>query len=50
MASLFLAVRDTHLFCIDRKMKLNPRRCKEMQVNFMEYPNTVIPPICIGNR
>ena len=47
---LDLAVRDTHSFCIDHKMKLNPRKCKEMLMNFMEYPNTVIPPICIGNH
>ena len=31
-------------------MKLNPQKCKEMLMNFMEYPNTVIPPICIGNH
>ena len=47
---LDLFVRDTHSFCIDHKMKLNPRRCKEMLMNFMEYPNSVIPPICIGNH
>ena len=47
---LDLAVRDTHSFCIDRKMKLNPRKCKEMLINFKEYPNTVIPPICTGNH
>ena len=41
---LDLAVRYTHSFCIDRKVKLNPL------INFMEYPNTVIPPICIGNH
>ena len=47
---LDFAVRDTHSFCIDRKVKLNPRKCKEMLINFMEYPNTVIPLTCIGNH
>ena len=31
-------------------MKLNPRKGKEMLMNFMEYLNIVIPPICIGNH
>ena len=31
-------------------MKLNPRKCNEMLINFMEYPNSVIPPVCIGNH
>ena len=47
---LDLAVRDTHSFCSDHKMRLNPLKCKEMLINFMEYPNTVIPPIYIGNH
>ena len=47
---LYLAVRDTHSFCTAHKMKLNPRKCNEMLINFMEYPNSVIPPICIGNH
>ena len=47
---LDLAVRDTHSFCIDHKMRFNRWKCKEMLMNFMEYPNTVIPPICIGNH
>jgi len=47
---LNLAVRGTHNFCIEHKMKLNPLKCKEMLINFMRYPNTVMQPICIGNH
>ena len=47
---LDLAVRDAHSFCTAHKMKLNPRNCNEMLIIFMEYPNSVIPPFCIGNH
>ena len=47
---LNLAVRDTHKFCIERKMKLNPLKCKEMLINFMKYSNHIIQAICIGNH
>ena len=47
---LILAVRDTHNFCIEHKMKLNPLKSKEMLINFMKYPNNIIQPICFGNH
>ena len=47
---LDLAARDTHRFCIEHKMKLNPKKCKEMVVNFMHNPNTVMRPIYIGSH
>ena len=43
---LNLAVRDTDNFCIERKMKLNPLKCKEMLIHFMKYPNIIIQPFC----
>ena len=47
---LNLAVRDTHNFFIEPKMKLNPLKSKEMLINFMKYPNNIIQAICIGNH
>ena len=31
-------------------MRLNPRNCKEMVVNFMGNPNTIMRPLYIGNQ
>ena len=28
-------------------MRLNPKKCKEMFVNFMGNPNTIMRPLCI---
>ena len=52
MSILNLDVRDTNIyFFIEHcKMKLNPLKCTEMLINFMEYPITVIQHICIGNH
>ena len=47
---LNLAVRDTHNFFIEPKMKLNPLKSKEMLINFMKYPNNIVQAICIGNH
>ena len=31
-------------------MRLNPNKCKEMVVNFMGNPNTILRPLYIGNQ
>ena len=31
-------------------MGLNPKKCKEMVVNFMGNPNTIMRPLYIGNQ
>ena len=43
------AATDIHQFAIDRNMRLNPPKCKEMLINFMHYPNFSLSPIIIGN-
>ena len=35
---LDFAVRDIHKYCIEHSMRLNPRKCKEMVVNFKRKP------------
>jgi hypothetical protein len=34
-----LIAREIQQYCMDHKMKLNPKKCKEMFVNFMTNPN-----------
>ena len=34
-----LVAREIQQYCMDQKMKLNPKKCKEMFVNFMTNPN-----------
>ena len=46
---LDFAVRDIHDYCTDHKMKLNPKKCKEMVSNFMKNPNTLTRPLQIEN-
>ena len=46
---LDFAVRDIHDYCTEHKMKLNPKKCKEMVFNFMKNPNTVTRPLHIEN-
>ena len=36
---LNMAVFSTHDFAVTHKMKLNPTKCKEMVINFMNNPN-----------
>lgn len=43
-------IREIHEYCISDRMKLNPKKCKEMDINFMANPNTVMRPTCIGNH
>ena len=45
---LDLVVREIHDYCIEHKMKLNPKKCKEMYINFMTNSVTSLRPICVG--
>ena len=47
---LDVVVREIHDYCIEHKMKVNPKKCKEMYVNFMKNSITVIRPISVGNQ
>ena len=44
---LNMAVFSTQDFAVTHNMKLNPRKCKEMVINFMNNPNFLINPIVI---
>ena len=37
-------------YCIEHSMSLNPPKCKEMVVNFMGNPNTIMRPLYVGNQ
>ena len=50
ISMLDIAVADIQQYCINHRMKLNPKKCKEMVVNFMHNPNTIMRSICIGNH
>lgn len=50
ISMLDIAVGDIHKYYISHRMKLNPKKCREMVINFMANPNTVMRPICIGNQ
>ena len=47
---LNVAVNDIHKFSIEHNMKLNPKKCKEMLINFMQNDNFTIRPIVLGNN
>ena len=47
---LDFAVKDVHNYCMEHSMRLNPEKCKEMVVNFMANPNTIMRPLYIGNQ
>ena len=47
---LDVVVREIHDYCIEHKMKVNPKKCKEMYVNFMKNSITVMRPISVGNQ
>ena len=47
---LDLVVREIHDYCIEHKMKLNPKKCKEMYINFMTNSVTSLRPICVGYK
>ena len=39
-----------HKFSIEHNMKLNPKKCKEMLINFMQNDNFTTRPIVLGNN
>ena len=47
---LNVAVNDIHKFSIEHNMRLNPKKCKEMLINFMQNDNFTIRPIVLGNN
>ena len=47
---LDIVVREIHDYCIEHKMKLNPKKCKEMYIDFMKNSITTLRPISIGNK
>ncbi|CAB4008778.1 Hypothetical predicted protein [Paramuricea clavata] len=47
---LNFAVSDIHEFANEHNMKLNPKKCKEMLINFLHNPNFLLRPIQIGNN
>ena len=47
---LDVVVIKIHDYCIEYKMKLNPKKCKEMYVNFMKNSITAMRPIRVGNQ
>ena len=47
---LDVLVREIHEYCMEHKMKLNPKNCKEMNVNFMNNSITTMRPINVGNQ
>ena len=47
---LNVAVNDIYSFSIHHNMKLNPKKCQEMLINFMQNGNFTIRPIVIGNN
>ena len=47
---LNVAVKDIHKFSIKHNMKLNPKKCKEMLINFMQNDNFTTRPIVLGNN
>jgi hypothetical protein len=50
-ASLILqSLHDIHEFANEHNMKLNPRKCKEMLINFLHNPIFLLRPIQIGNN
>ena len=50
ISMLDVVVREIHDYCIEHKMKLNPKKCKEMYVNFMKNSITATRPITVGNQ
>ena len=47
---LNVAVNDIHRFSIEHNMKLNPKKCKEMLIDFMQNDNFTTTPIVLGNN
>ena len=47
---LNVAVNDIYKFSIEHNMKLNPKKCKEMLINFMQNDNFTTRSIVLGNN
>ena len=47
---LNVAVNDIHKFSVEHSMKLNPKKCKEMLINFMQNDNFTTRPIVFGSN
>ena len=47
---LNVAVNDIHELSIEHNMKLNPKKCKEMLIKFMQNDSFTIRPIVFGNN
>jgi len=45
---LDLVVREIQDYCMEHKMKINPKKCKEMDINFMKNSVTALRPLRIG--
>ena len=43
-----VAVIDIHKFSIEHNMKLNPKKCKEMLISFIQNDNFTTRPIVLG--
>ena len=50
ISMLDVVVREIHNYCLEHKMKLNPKKCKEMYVNFMKNTITATRPVSVGNQ
>ena len=45
---LNVVVDDIHAFAVNNNMRLNPRKCKSMTVDFLHYSSCVPRPIAVG--
>ena len=50
ISMLDVVAREIHDYCTEHKMELNPKKCKEMYVNFMKNSITAMRPITVGNQ
>ena len=47
---LNVAVNDIHKYSMEHNMKLNPKKCNEMLINFMQNDNLTTGPIVLGKQ
>ena len=45
---LNVVVDDIHAFAVNNNMRLNPRKCKSMTVDFLHYNSCVPSPVAVG--
>ena len=45
---LNVVVNDIHAFAVSNDVRLNPRKCKSMTVDFLHYNSCVPRPIVVG--